>query len=147
MRTACEIPACRMASSGVGMFGDGVLERFVAWFSQLAREPNPRDYLFCDDTGCHWLYRLDAGQQVPEPFQVVDFSGELYAVAMDIDQCTDMDAMNAQVDAFLANHGLARDPSRKELGNIITSPAARAILGYDQMDYYTPMRPKGVANS
>lgn len=61
--------------------------------------------------------------------------------------CTDMDALKAQVDAFLANHGLGRDPSRRELGNIITSPAGRAILGYDQMDYYTPMRPKGVANS
>ena len=34
------------------------------------------------------------------------------------------------------------DGSRRELGNVITSPAARKILGYSQMDYYTPVKPR-----
>lgn len=27
-----EIPDCKMASSGIGMFGEGKLERFSEWF-------------------------------------------------------------------------------------------------------------------
>ena len=48
--------------------------------------------------------------------------------------------MNAQVDEFLRQAGFVRDGSRVELGNVITSPRAREILGYDQMDYYTPIK-------
>lgn len=50
--------------------------------------------------------------------------------------------MRLAVDAFLASNGLVRDGSRRELGNVITSPAARKILGYSQMDYYTPVKPR-----
>ncbi len=30
--------------------------------------------------------------------------------------------------------------ARPELGNIITLPLAREIMGYEQMDYYTPIK-------
>ncbi len=136
-----EIPACRMAQSGSGMFGDGVLERFDQWFSQLPREPWPNDYLYWDGQGFRWLYRLRPGQEEPEGIDVVDFPGGLYAVATDIDQQTDMDAMAQAVDAFLDAHGLMRDSSRQELGNVITPPKAHAIMGFQQMDYYTPVKP------
>lgn len=33
-----------------------------------------------------------------------------------------------------------RDTSRSELGNIITSPYAKEIMGYEQMYYYIPIR-------
>lgn len=68
--------------------------------------------------------------------------GGLYAVVTDIDQKTDVASMKAEVDQFLSENGLERDPSRLELGNIITSPLAHEILGYEQMDYYTPVRKK-----
>lgn len=48
--------------------------------------------------------------------------------------------MNAEVDKFLSENGFARDTSRPELGNIITSPLAQEIMGYEQMDYYTPIK-------
>lgn len=70
----------------------------------------------------------------------MDFPGGVYAVATDGDQGTDLAAMNAQVDEFLRQAGFVRDGSRVELGNVITSPRAREILGYDQMDYYTPIK-------
>ena len=60
----------------------------------------------------------------------------------EIGQRTDMDAPNACEDAFLSENSLARDPSRVDLGNIITSPIVREILGYEQMDYYTPVMAK-----
>lgn len=77
---------------------------------------------------------------VPPELEIVDFQGGLYAVATDIDQKTDKDHMNAEVDKFLSENGLERDPSRPELGNIITSPLVQKIMGYEQMDYYTPIK-------
>ncbi len=58
----------------------------------------------------------------------------------DIDGKTDVEKMNAEVDSFLSENGFERDTSRFELGNIITPPAAQKILGYCQMDYYTPIQ-------
>lgn len=140
-----EIPACKMVSSGIGMFGEPKFDRFDAWFSAQPRSIFPKDFLFFDSTpekqGFHWVYLYDASLTVPEEFDIIDFPGGLYAVATDIDQKTDMDVMNADVDAFLQANRLRRDSSRPELGNIITSPAVKKVLGYEQMDYYFPVTP------
>ena len=77
---------------------------------------------------------------VPAEFDIIDFKGGLYAVATGIDKQTDRDMMNAEVDKFLNENGFERDTSRPELGNIITSPMAQEIMGYEQMDYYTPIK-------
>lgn len=140
-----EIPDCKMVSSGIGMFGEGKLERFCEWFSSQPREIFPRDFLFWDGEwqktgGFHWLYMYREGMNVPSEFEIVDFKGGLYAVATDIDQKTDVNAMAKEVDDFLSIRGFERDTTRPELGNIITSPLAREILGYEQMDYYTPIK-------
>lgn len=50
--------------------------------------------------------------------------------------------MKAEVDKFLSENGFEQDTSRADLGNIITSPLAHEIMGYDQMDYYTPIKAK-----
>lgn len=137
-----EMPDCRMVSSGVGMFGDETFEAFDKWMASQKRGLFPKDFLFRDGTGFHWLYLYEDGMEVPAAFQVMDFQGGLYAVATGTDQQTDREAMNAQVDAFLCQNGFERDPSRPELGNIITSPLAKEIMGYEQMDYYTPVKRK-----
>ena len=41
---------------------------------------------------------------------------------------------------FKENDRFVRDPSRVELGNIITPEGAEKALGYQQMDYYVPVR-------
>ena len=48
--------------------------------------------------------------------------------------------MNTEIDEFLRNNGFKRDTSRAELGNIITSPLVKKIMGYEQMDYYFPIK-------
>ena len=63
-------------------------------------------------------------------------------MATDIDQKTDKDRMNIEIDKFLSENGFERDTSRPELGNIITSPLAKKIMGYEQMDYYIPIQAK-----
>jgi hypothetical protein len=53
-----------------------------------------------------------------------------------------MKVLNTQRDEFLEVHGFVIDKARPELGNIITSPLAEEALGYNQMDYYTPIKKK-----
>ena len=140
-----EIPDCKMVSSGIGMFGQEKFDGFLKWFETLPKGIFPEHFLFWDgvepsEGGLHWLHIYREGMQVPPEYAIIDFKGGLYAVATDIDQRTDMDAMSRAVDAFLAENNLARDTGRAELGNVITSPAAFEALGYNQMDYYTPVR-------
>ncbi len=81
-------------------------------------------------------------QNVRNEFEIIDFQGVLYAVATDIDQKTDKELMDTEIDKFLSINGFERDTSRSELGNIITSPYAKEIMGYEQMDYYIPIKAK-----
>lgn len=141
-----EIPDCKMVSSGIGMFGQEHFERFERWFSAQKPSTYPRDYLFWDGVwgesgGFHWLYQYEAGMEVPDEFPIIDFAGGLYAVVTGIDGQSNAEEMEA-VRAFMEAHGFARDPSREELGNVITPKAAAAALGYSQMDYFTPMMVK-----
>ena len=134
------IPDCRMVSSTVGMFGDPAFDAFMPWMDRQPRGIHPKDYLMWDQVGFRWLYLYEEGMDVPEPLSVIVFKGGLYAVATDIDQQTDKRAMDAEVEAFLEQNGLMRDVDRPELGNIITPPEAKGILGYEQMDYYYPVK-------
>ena len=137
-----EMPNCKMVSSGIGMFGDEKFKVFDEWMSSQKRCLFPKDFLFWDVSGFHWVYMYEEGMNVPTEFDIIDFKGELYAVATGIDQQTDRDLMNAAIDKFLSENGFERDVSRPELGNIITSPQAQKIMGYEQMDYYTPIKGK-----
>ena len=79
---------------------------------------------------------------VPTEFDVIDFTGGLYAVVTGIEQQTNRDLMKAEVEIFINDNGFEYDNSRYELGNIITSPKAKEVMGYEQMDYYTPIKVK-----
>ncbi|MEA4823196.1 MAG: AraC family transcriptional regulator [Clostridiaceae bacterium] len=131
-----------MVSSGTGLFGEEKFDQFNNWFSSLPQSMYPKDFLYWDGKGLCWLYLYDEKMNVPSAFEIVDFEGGLYSVATDIDQKTNMNAMKTAVDQFLDENGFTRDDSRFELGNIITSPKAKEILGCCQMDYYTPVKPK-----
>lgn len=137
-----EMPDCKMVSSGTGMFGEENFNRFDEWFSSQKRGIFPKDFLYWDGAGFNWLYMYEDGMTVPNEFEIIDFRGGLYAAATDIDQQTDMDAMNAEVDSFLMKNGLERDASRPQLGNVITPPPAREAMGYEQMNYYFPIKVK-----
>ena len=137
-----EMPACKMVSSGTGMFGEGSFQLFDEWLSSQKRGLFPKDFLFGTEEGFVWLYLYEDGMDVPGEFEIIDFPGGLYAVATDIDQKTDKKLMDTEIDKFLNENGLERDVSRSELGNIITSPLAKEILGYEQMDYYIPIKAK-----
>jgi len=139
-----EMPACKMAVSQCGMFGDGKLEKFADWFSSLPATMFPKDYLWFDgkQNGFVWGYTCGDEITVPEDFEVIDFPGGLYAVATDIDGQDDTPARNAIKD-FIEKKGCFEiDVSREMMGNIITSHSAQNAMGYNQMDYYTPIKIK-----
>ena len=84
-----EMPACKMVSSGTGMFGEGKFNLFDEWLSSQKKGLFPKDFLFWTGEGFIWLYMYEDGMNVPNEFEIVDFQGGLYAVATDIDQKTD----------------------------------------------------------
>jgi AraC family transcriptional regulator len=143
-----EIPDCKMVSSGIGMFGEEKFGKFHSWFSALPHSSiYPRNFLFWDGEpgvsgGFHWLYLYDESLAVPDGFEIIDFKGGLYAVATDIDGQTDLAAMDAAKDVFLKENGFERDAARPALGNVTTGLQAQKIMGYSQMDYYTPVKPR-----
>ena len=137
-----EMPACKMVSSGTGMFGEGKFNLFDEWLSSQERGLFPKDFLYWAGEGFVWLYMYEDGMNVPDEFEIIDFPGGLYAVATDIDQKTDKERMDTDIDQFLSGNGFDRDASRPELGNIITSPLAKKIMRYEQMDYYIPVKAK-----
>ena len=126
-----EIPACKMISSGIGMFGEENFNLFDEWLSSQKRGLFPKDFLYWAGEGFVWLYMYEEGMTVPEELEIIDFLGDLYAVATDIDQETDKEFMNTEIEKFLSENGFERDTSRSELGNIIMSPLAKKIMGYE----------------
>jgi len=143
-----EMPDCRMVASAVGMFGERAIDAFDAWLETMPRPMFPRDFLTWDDSdpahpGFRWYYQYEEGMILPAGATVVDFPGGLYAVATDVDETPERAAMDAAVAEFIAAHGFERDDTCRPLGNIITSPAAKRVMGFHQMDYYYPVRPRG----
>jgi hypothetical protein len=139
-----EIPACKMVSSQCGMFGDGKLERFNEWFSSLPRTMFPKDFMFHDNErgGFIWYYMYNDGMNVPDDFNIIDFPGGLYAVASEIDG-QDCSEVIGVIKKFIKEKGcFEEDAARTYLGNIPTPPSARKAMGYEQMDYYVPIKIK-----
>lgn len=137
-----EIPQCKMVSSPCGMFGDAAMEDFSGWMESLPRTVFPQDFLWFDEErgGFVWYYIHHAGLPVPSAYDIIDFPGGLYAVACGVDGQSSEDVIRA-IRRFVKDKGcFAEDASRRQLGNVITSPAAQAAMGYSQMDYYLPIK-------
>lgn len=139
-----EIPRCKMVSSQCGMFGDGKLERFNEWFTALPRTMFPRDFMWYDNVneGFVWYYMYSEGMEVPNDFDIIDFQGGLYAAATEIDGEDSTGVVN-EIKSFIKEKGcFEEDTSRVYLGNIPTPPSAEKAMGYNQMDYYVPIKIK-----
>lgn len=139
-----EMPACKMVSSQCGMFGDGKLEKFNEWFSSLPRTMFPKDFMFYDhqQEGFIWYYIYSEGINVPQDFSIIDFPGGLYAVATDVDGQDSSETITT-IKSFIEEKGcFEEDAFRIYLGNIPTPPSACKAMGYEQMDYYVPIKIK-----
>lgn len=137
-----EIPPCKMVSSQCGMFGDGKLEAFDEWFSGLERGIYPKDFLWQDGNrnGFVWYYVYSEGMEVPADFEVVDFSGGLYAVASEIDGQDSTETIQAIKRFIKAKGCFEEDGDRSYMGTIPTPPSAAKAMGYNQMEYFVPIK-------
>lgn len=134
-------PACRMITSGTGFFGDENFTRFEKLLAaEAGKSPYPQDFLTGNEHGMEWLYLYREGMNT-FGMDVIDFPGGLYAVVCGIDAQSNADEM-AAVAEFMEQHGLVRDDSRPDLGNIVGNEETKAVLGYEQMDYWTPVKKK-----
>ena len=61
-----EMPACKMVSSGTGMFGEGIFNIFDEWLSSQKRSLFPKDFLYWAGEGFVWLYMYEDGMNVPK---------------------------------------------------------------------------------
>lgn len=78
-------PACRMVTSGIGFFGDGIFSKFDKLLSMEKRcIPYPMDFLTGTEKGMEWLYMYREGMYTAG-LDVIDFPGGLYAVVCGID--------------------------------------------------------------
>jgi hypothetical protein len=140
-----EFPDCKMVSSGTGMVGEESFDRFTKWFMSLPPSIFPKYFLFLDKKeggelwGFHWLYVYDESIKVPEGYKIIEFKGGLYGVATESEE-RDSSEITKAMEAFLETHGMEIDSSRSELVSNITSPLVEEVLGYKQIDYYTPIK-------
>lgn len=134
-------PDCRMVTSGTGFFGDENFNLFGKLLKNEARNtPYPMDFLTGNEHGMEWLYLYREGMDTLG-MDVIDFRGGLYAVVCGIDAQSNAEEMAATA-AFMEQHGLMRDDSRPDMGHIIGNKETQAVLGYEQMDYWTPVKKK-----
>lgn len=139
-----EMPRCKIVSSQCGVFGDGRLEKFDEWFSSFPKEMFPKDFLWYDkeQNGCVWFYIYDESMDVPKDFNITDFEGGLYAVITGIDGNDTTEVISTVKKFIRENDKIEEDITREYLCNVITPPTATEILGYNQMDYYAPIKEK-----
>ncbi len=149
-----ELPACKMVTSGPAngedIFGpDGVLTRFNAWFSEFDKQRAdrfyPRDFMWCPATGgFQWGYAVERIPADTGGFDVIDFPGGLYAVAISVDaDGTDHNRVYNGILEWVEKSGcfmMDETDERRSLGNITSPPFAKEIMGYHQMDLYIPIR-------
>lgn len=138
-----EMPDCKMVTSGPGMFGEERFDRFGEWMSGQPRGLYSSDFLGESSVPgkFEWFYLYKEGMDTGG-FEVVDFRGGLYAVVAGIDAQSNAGEM-AAVDALVARGGFEYDRSRPQLGNILNTPKGKRGLGYNQMDYFVPVKLKG----
>ncbi len=151
-----ELPACKMVTSGVAnspdSFGpDGVMTRFNNWFSTFDKNRKdqfyPRDFMWSSpEGGFMWGYAVGEVPKDTGGFEVIDFPGGLYAVAISVDaDGKDHNRVYQGIQEWVEKSGcfmLDETEKRRSLGNITTPSMAKEIMGYQQMDLYFPIRIK-----
>ena len=143
-------PPGRMATSGPGGFAPMTenFERFSQWMSRQPPDLSPRDF------ACHsqatgqlaWVYVLPPGADEAAldtgGFAVEDFPGGLYAARVARDNDPDTDRVYQAILAWVREAGYQVDEGggRGGMGHMVAPQDTQALLGYQQMDLFIPIR-------
>ena len=151
-----ELPSCKMVTSGPAKSEDafapgGKMERFDKWATEYDKQRTdrfyPRDFMWSPVSGgFEWGSAVD---EVPDDiggFDVIDFPGGLYAVAISVDaDGADHDRVYNEILKWVNNSGcfvLDENGTRRSMGNITSPHLIKEVMGYQQMDLYFPIRIK-----
>ena len=78
----------------------------------------PKDFLFWDGSGFHWVYMFEEGMDVPEEFDIIDFLSEFdeyYTNEKFKKQTIEIGLKeNTPLDMFIKNNGEQGEKLRKE---------------------------------
>jgi len=143
-----KLPACKMVTNGkTDPFAPN---GFAAWCEVLEEQRSdkfyPRDFLWSGKDGFVWGY---AAAEIPDDlgeFELVDFPGGLYAVAVSVDaDGKNHDKVYNGIQEWVQKSGcfvLDESDERRSLGTISSPPGFEKVLGYAQMELYFPIRMK-----
>ncbi len=129
----------------------GKMMRFAQWFTEYdklrADRFYPRDFMWSPAAGgFQWGYAVTVDPDDTGGFDLIDFTGGLYAVAISVDaDSVDHDRVYRGILAWVNNSGcfvLDETSERRSLGNITSPQFSKEIMGYHQMDLYLPIRLK-----
>jgi hypothetical protein len=140
-----ELPSARMATSG-----NRSLEEFDAWWSELDKTRKdkffPRDFMWFDAESekLVWYYALPPDADDPEEFDVVDFVGGLYAVAISKDEDdADGERVYAGIKKWVEDSGVFEvdeNPRRHSMFHVVTPDEAYKAMGFRQLDIFVPIK-------
>ncbi|NLU42640.1 MAG: GyrI-like domain-containing protein [Firmicutes bacterium] len=140
-----ELPRSRMATSG-----NRSLEEFNTWWSEVdkARKDRffPRDFMWFDAESGRlvWYYALPPDAADPEDFDVVDFPGGLYAVAVSRDEDdADGERVYAEIKRWVEDSrvfAVDEGPRRHTMFHVVTPDEAYLAMGFRQLDIFVPIR-------
>ena len=102
------------------------------------------DFLYGKNGKAYWLWRIkdDVTAEDTHPFEITEFEGGLYAVAVSIDGDGDShDKVRAKMAGWLKTTGFIMDNDREMLGHMIyVDDEVKKGLGYEQMALYAPIK-------
>ncbi|MHB0856672.1 MAG: GyrI-like domain-containing protein [Anaerolineae bacterium] len=144
------LPRVRMARSG-----GGDLDAFFHWWSAVAAQDRfslfPCNFLWDNPRveGFEWLYALPAGVEDTGGYETFEFPGGLWAVATCLDEGPDIARTTEIIHAWIAASDVVceaptdEDPPRYEMGQIVSPPDGKEMLGFWQMDLFVPVVYRG----
>ena len=125
--------------------------RFHGWFSEYDKLHGdrfyPHNFMWTDTDGkMVWNYAVSEVPAEIDDFEVIDFPGGLYAVAVSVDaDGEDHDKVLDDIKEWVSTSGcfeLDETETRRSLGTITSPENIKDVMGYDQMDLLIPIKTK-----
>jgi len=151
-----QIPKFRAFTTGlVGwdkVFDMGSGEKAVELMAQGKTIPilfDGIDFLYSKDDKAAWIWRItdDVTEADVHPFELTEFEGGLYAIAVSVDGDGEShDKVRENMAKWLDSTNFTIDNEREMLGHMIytydSHPEIKKGLGYEQMLLYAPIKLK-----
>ncbi len=150
--TIVKIPRFRAATSGITTFEELFGGNFPSWMESHKHLFSPiifgsQDFLCGENGKIEWIISLndDVSQDDISPYEIIDFPGGLYAVAVSIDGDGEShDKTRERMEQWLKHTKFTIDNDRELMGHMIYADEdeIKKGLGYNQMNLYIPVKIK-----